>query len=515
MSTSSGWQSLVCLLLGAICLAFGQGHWPHGTMLLCGLVLWIRFVRISRPRVAIPAVVAGNLLVWEWAYAGMVPMPTGIRWGMFAGIAFVFALLLQIDRWVNRRWKSLWATLPLACGWVTFDLLSARVSPGGTWASIAYTYVDDMMISQVASLVGWTGITFVIIWLASTINWIWDRREAGSAGGLRGLVAVVTTLMAIVLFALTRVASIPMGIPVRIACVVAPNTFNDESLEDVFAYTRGIQVPEASTVRARARIQQSMHEHFGVVENAIATDPDFVIWPEANAVMTVAEEASWLDKARELARQHEVFIGMGLVVFHPATPDRTLNKFVLVDSQGELAMEYLKATRVPGSSHQKGDGVLPVVESEFGRLSAAICFDMDFPQVIAQAGRAEVDLFFAPSNDWLEARATHARMARMRGIEQGFVLIRPTKDGTTLIADGMGRTLTSMTLDDNRTGSITMEIPVRSRNTLYAHIGDLFAYLCGIGGLVLMMVARKHSPRDEGGSASRGVRNRHHKVARQ
>ena len=482
-------QSVLLLFAGGLALAFGQGHWPNGVALMVGIVLWIRFFRVAPPWLAVPLIVVANVLVWEWAYSGMVPMPTPIRIGMFSGISFVFALLYLADRWTHQRLDSLLATLVLPCGWAAFDLLSARFSPGGTWASIAYTFVDHTALSQIASLVGWTGVTFVVVWLASTVNWIWDRWDQDPAARRPGWIAVSIVAVAVLGFGIVRLSTGNEGQLVRVACIVAPDTFNDEYLNDLYTYTRGIEVPESSTTRARERIEQSMEEHFNLVENAAAQEPDFILWPEANAVLTLEEESDWIKRAQEMAAEQQVFIGMGLIVFRPGTGKGTFNKFVLVDPTGKVVMDTLKATRVPGSLNAKGDGILPVVESDMGRLSSAICFDMDFPQVIAQAGRAKIDLFIAPSNDWLEVRDIHAQMARMRAIEQGFALVRPTKDGTTVITDSAGRILASLTSPDDRPAMLVADIPVAHRFTLYSLIGDWFGILGGLGFLSIVMIA--------------------------
>lgn len=490
MRDASGWKWL-CFFLGAVALAFGQGHWPNGPALWVGLILWIRFFRLTRPALALPLMAAANVLVWEWAYQGMAPMPTGARLGMFTGIALVLGLLLVADRQVNLRLNSLLATLVLPCGWVAFDLASARLSPGGTWASIAYAFADHAFLIQVASLAGWIGVTFVVVWFASLINWIWDRQPEDAVARRRGVLALVTAAFAVLAFGALRIGVSDEGPLVRVACVVAPNTFNDEYLNDVWAYTRGVDVPGSSTQRARWRIAQSQEEHFQAVQRAVAEKPDFILWPEANAIMTLDEQDAWIQRAREVAVKNDVYLGMGLVVFRPGTGLGTFNKFVLVDPNGEVVMDFLKATRVPGSLNAKGDGVLPVIESELGRISAAICFDMDFPQLIAQAGRAGVDLFLAPSNDWREVRDIHAQMARMRAVEQGFALVRPTKDGTTLITDSTGRTLASATLSDNRTGLLVTELPVEHRFTLYSRIGDSFGLFCGLLFVVLVIAASR------------------------
>ena len=493
IKSSTSFVPLGFLLAGGLALAFGQGHWPNGIALLAGIVLWIRFFRIANPVISIPLVTILNVLVWEWSYYGMVPLPTVARIGMFSGISFVFAILFFTDRWVNKRIKSLSSTLVLPCGWVLFDLVSARFSPGGTWASIAYTYAEFEIFSQVASLAGWTGITFVVVWMASTFNWIWDRWPDQLSEMRRGIVAIGVVLIAVLGFGIFRLSTAKDGHIVRVACIVAPDTFQEGFVDDVWAYTRGVKASEASASRAKARIDASLEEHFGLVQDALKQNPDIVLWPEANAIMTLKEEDARLDRARKLATEHSAMIGMGLIVFRPNTDLGTLNKFVLIDEAGNTIMDTLKATRVPGSLNAKGDGQLPIIESKLGRLSAAICFDMDFPHLIGGVGGANVDLFLAPSNDWLEVKEIHGQMARMRAIEQGFALVRPTKDGKTLMTDSTGRMYASMSADDDRTALLVSEMPVGNRLTLYSMIGDGFGFFCGLlfFSLILMAFLRR------------------------
>ena len=489
MSKSHSWYvPFLFLILGGVALTLGQGHWPNGIALILGLILWIRFFRMVHPAIAIPLAAIANVLVSELAFHGMVPLPTGARIGMFSGISLLFSFLYFADRWVNRRMTSLLATLVLPCGWVAFDLASARFSPGATWASIAYSFTGNDLVIQIASIAGWTGVTFVAVWFASTANWIWDRWQQPAERG-KGLILVAAATVAIFAYGVYRLNTAQDGQVTRIGCIVAPDTFNDEYLNDVWAYTRGVETNDESVARARQRIGQSMEEHFALVESAVAQDAEMVLWPEANAIMTLAEEVAWIERAKQISKDNGVYIGMGLIVFRPGTGERTLNKFVLVDDSGNVVMDLLKATRVPGSGNAKGDGILPTVDSKFGKLSAAICFDMDFPHLIAQASQNRIDMFFAPSNDWKEVRDIHAEMARIRSIEQGFSLLRPTKDGTTIMTDCTGRIYSSVIAEDDRTALLVSEMPVRRRATLYSIIGDSFGFACGLMFVVLIGVA--------------------------
>lgn len=139
-----------------------------------------------------------------------------------------------------------------------------------------------------------------------------------------------------------------------------------------------------------------------------------------------------------------------------------------------------------------GNGELQTIETPYGKLSAVIYWDADFPNTIKQAGLQEVDLLFVPSNDWLEVRDIHANMAAFRAVENGMSIFRQTGAGVSLGTDAYGRTLNRIdTFDepsDNAwSGVQTLTVPVSSANTLYPQIGDAFGtiMLLGLIGLVI------------------------------
>jgi apolipoprotein N-acyltransferase len=142
----------------------------------------------------------------------------------------------------------------------------------------------------------------------------------------------------------------------------------------------------------------------------------------------------------------------------------------------------------------RGDGKLRELDTPYGRLSSIICFDADFPQLLAQAGTADTDLMLDPSNDWHAIDPWHTQMASFRAIEQGFNLIRQTSKGLSAAFDYQGRRLASM--DDYHTTDYAMisEIPSKGVHTVYSRFGDWFAWLCMSGAalLVLQSLRRKH-----------------------
>jgi apolipoprotein N-acyltransferase len=118
------------------------------------------------------------------------------------------------------------------------------------------------------------------------------------------------------------------------------------------------------------------------------------------------------------------------------------------------------------------------VDSPYGRLGAAICFDMDFPGLLKQAGRRETDILLVPSNDWREIDPWHSHMARFRAIEQGFNMVRQASNGLSLASDYQRRVLAAMDhfVTDQR--SLVAYVPGKGVRTVYSRIGDMFSWMC-------------------------------------
>src|SRR6266545_4650172 len=98
-----------------------------------------------------------------------------------------------------------------------------------------------------------------------------------------------------------------------------------------------------------------------------------------------------------------------------------------------------------------------------------------------QAGQTEADVLLAPSLDWPEAMRSHARMATVRAVENGVSLLRPTGDGLSLAVDHQGRVLAAVDSFATEKPAFVTALPSRRVPTVYAAMGDAFAYLCVAG----------------------------------
>jgi apolipoprotein N-acyltransferase len=118
-------------------------------------------------------------------------------------------------------------------------------------------------------------------------------------------------------------------------------------------------------------------------------------------------------------------------------------------------------------------------------MSAGICYETYYPALIRQAGKIGANILFAPSNDVPPFHSSASIMATCRAIENGFSMVRPAGRGISLITDYEGRVLGSQDYFTNKSGIMITTIPTRGVRTIYSRIGDVFAYLC-VAGLVLL-----------------------------
>ena len=134
----------------------------------------------------------------------------------------------------------------------------------------------------------------------------------------------------------------------------------------------------------------------------------------------------------------------------------------------------------------RGDGRLRTLGTPYGRLSSVICFDADFPGLLAQAGALGADIVLDPSNDWRAIDPWHTQMASFRAIEQGVNLVRHTSQGLSAAFDYQGQRLSSMDHYHTADYVLVSEIPTRGVRTVYSLLRDWFAWVCAAIFLILV-----------------------------
>jgi apolipoprotein N-acyltransferase len=215
-----------------------------------------------------------------------------------------------------------------------------------------------------------------------------------------------------------------------------------------------------------------------------------IVWPEASGSVTLLQEdePTLLARASVLARTTGTYLdlGLGVLLQHPVQSSYALDEIILLDPTGRVIWRYQKAHPVPGEPFPAGDGQIPTIQTPYGRISNVICCDDDFPGTIRQAGQAGADLMLVPSNDWREIDPYHTQTSTFRAIENGFSLVNQSSRGLAMTVDYEGNVLAASDYYTNDPQVMVAYIPMQGVHTIYAAIGDVFAWLC-IAGLVGMI----------------------------
>lgn len=469
-------------------------------------IFLLRYVRLS-------GVVAGYLvallcvaLAQTLGLSALSPAPL-----LAVALSSVLCVALDLipyllDRLLHRRLAGLTGTLLLPVTMVGMVWLTTAVGLK-TWNGFAYALHHDVAVLQIVSLTGTSGLIFLGSWVASTLNLAWED-GLGSLQSRRALVTVAVTLVLVYGYGTMRLSGGRTARDsLRVAGIVPPAGPREEMMGAFLpslAEQRPMTDAETSTFRqASGAIIDSL---FFDSEEQARSGAEIVAWSETAAAVFAGEEAETLDRAGRLAAEQGVFLAMGIAVIDddyleklPAGEPFMRNKLVMIRPDGTVAWEYLKTKLVPfameAQSSIAGDGVLRQVETRVGPVGGAICYDLDFPELIRPVGRRGMRLLVAPSNDWPEIKYFHSDLARLRAIENGVSLLRPTSGGLSTAIDPYGRLVGEVDFDREGGIPLVADIPIRDVTTLYPYIGDLFAWLCAVASLLLIAAGWRRARR--------------------
>jgi apolipoprotein N-acyltransferase len=467
------------LIVGLLILCLSNGRWLVPIAIWIGPALVLRGLRGLPLRRAVGFGLLGFTGVFIVQSLGVLNMPPPLSYvigGLIGAIAFV---PYATDRIAAPRLRGLPATLVFPLALCSVEFTTTRLSPYGSFGVIAYAQPDNLSLLQLLSVTGLWGVSFLIAWFASVVNIVWEHRS-----DLRAVRIEASTfgavLLAVIALGQARVALSPQTQTVRIASITASSADNIHFLDYA-----GLPCTTGQCDGGREQAARIQDELLNFSRREALAGARAILWSEDSGIGFKSDEGAFITRGQELARDHNVYLVMAMQTLTPGAP-LVENKAVTIDRFGKIASIYEKARPVPGDPDKAGDGHIFVVPTDFGRLATAICFDLDFPTLIRQVGRASADILFVPASDWREIDPLHARMAVFRGIENGVSIVRQTRRGLSLATDPYGRPLAQMDFFQTPSRVLIANVPVRGIATLYSIWGDIFAWL-GIVGLTVLL----------------------------
>ena len=486
--------SYLWLALAIVLLPFATVRWTIPLAAWLVPIFLLRFVRTQPLLRGMLLLLLATFLVPVFELQGVVPYPGVFYYLTVFGLAVVGILPYLLDRVLARRLGGLLGTLVFPLVVTTMSYLLALVNPStGTFGNLAYTQYGDLPLMQLVSVTGLWGIDFLMSWLASLINWAWEQGFAWPR--VRGGAALYAGLLALVLlFGGVRLALFPaQGSNVRVAGITPSPALIAAANKQVSQNINMEALMSGTETQAQRELIRQAYapvndELFSLSLQEARAGAKIIVWPECGANLLQEDEAALLARASALARTTGTYLDMGLceMLSHPVPSRSMFDEIILLDPSGSVVWRYQKAHPVPGEPFPPGDGKVPTVQTPYGRLSNVICFDADFPGTIRQAGQAGADVLLVPGNDWREIDPLHTQMASFRAIENGFSLVRQVSHGLAMTVDYEGHVLAASDFFTSDPQVMVAYVPMQGVHTIYATIGDLFAWL-SIAGLVVLI----------------------------
>ena len=387
------------------------------------------------------------------------------------GLAAVLAVLtaLPLALVAARRWRSpIAASLVFAVLWCVGELARGRFGVQFPWNPLSLGLTAHDAALQVVALLGTTGASFAIAWLAALAGIAWQ-----GAGRTR-LVAAGLALLLVAGGAgwgsWRLVADLPLATAAELPVVrVVQGNIAQHHKWDPELRQRWFE--------RHLRLSQTPNS-----DAAGLPEPDVVVWPESSVPYSLQDHEQVRELVGSVVRPGGHVV-LGADFYDPTVePPRLHNSVYTVSAAGEIVARYDKVDLVPfgeflpfrnvfgrlglealavGSVDFTAgearatiavDGVLP--------FSPLVCFEAAFAGHATDGSGSARWLVNVTNDAWFGISSgphQHAAMARMRSVETGLPLVRAANTGISLVTDAKGRIVARLPLGDM--GTLDTRLP--------------------------------------------------------
>ena len=387
--------------------------------------------------------------------------------------SLIFAIIMLLTKKMIAKTHSWYAVFAFPLFFTAFEWLLMKFSQDGSASSIAYSQMNFLPIIQIASITGLLGITFVITFIPSAIALGWHfRRERVKWSRL--IFVALLIIVPLFLYGFIRINK-----PSKSDMITAGLIVLDEEMHSL------------SNLNDEAEMIHTGN-YAGEIGKLAEQGAELVVLPERAINVNKATDSATVQILSDRARQDHVAIVAGYTNYKNET---SFNSALTVNAEGLITMDYHKRhlVRVLEDQFVPGDalGLFTFREVQMG---TAICKDLDFPDYSKQYGRSHVAIMTVPAWDFVVDDWLHSRMAIMRGVENGFSMIRTARLGRLTISDPYGRVTAESDCSDGVATFLLGDVPTERIETFYSKQRDWFGWLIifsAAGFLFVILIKRK------------------------
>jgi apolipoprotein N-acyltransferase len=467
--------ALLAAISTAVLVWFGTGLNPRWPLLWFAPLPVLLFASRSSWRgTALTATlswIAGGFNLWH--YLSVVQAPPVARAAIFVIPGLVFAVAVLLFRALLRgdAWWS--ALLALPATWVSAEYLFSLISPHGTGGNLSYSQLNFLPILQFASVTGPWGISFLLLLFPAALATGLHLRDSAPKQALYIVGTGVGVMVLVLSFGAVRLTQPTPDQRVKVGLIASDQPANVDVADEG---------PEAARL---------FRDYAAAAEGLAARGAQVIVLPEKLGVAVDPDTGETDALFQSLADKTKSTIVVGLV--HVSPPIKYNEARVY--APGVPLQSYDKHHMLPPfESKLKPGTTLTLLQEPGGPWGVAICKDMDFTPLSRQYGGAGTGLMLVPAWDFVLDRWEHGHIAVMRGVEDGFSIVRAAKQGYLTVSDDRGRILAETQSDSAPFATLVADVPVAHDTTLYLLLGDWFAWLV-LATLVFTLVRLYRLPR--------------------
>ncbi len=445
----------------------------------------------------------------------MAPTLLLIGFSLVLGLYFgFFGLCVMLVRRATGSTRLALAAAPIL--WTALELAAARIT-SVPWDELGYSQVDGDVARLLAPWTGVYGISFVLVAvnaLLAAALLLMNRSQRLWVWGVFGfLLAALGPVQDV--FVPARVSTTAMAV------LIQPNL--DVGSEDAWPgaawqehMDQFAHLAEEECKTYIAGIPQTGASTGEIVCPPYPTHPDLVAWPESPAPYA-EQDPRFQQGMASVARAAGAPLVVGSLGMDYSAEDRAwrdYNSALIVGTDGARIGRYDKIHLVPFGEYIPFKDLLFFAHKLTGRVAeftrgserqvfhlgghrygVFICYEAVFADEVRQFARLGAEVLVNLSDDgWYgdtSAPWQHLNMARMRAIENRRWILRDTNSGVTAAIDPYGRVRQS--IPRHQTDVLPAEFGFRDDITFYTAHGDVFAWVCAILGIGIVVWALRAS----------------------
>lgn len=467
---------IILLLVGLFFLYFSNGKYYFA---LASWLFPIFILQVSRNEKKIYSFLIIPLLIGivsQFSFWYIFDNPKSVMFYVPFFVGLFTGLLFFIDRLMYPKIKGFTATLIFPLAYTVFDFLSNLYNPFGTTGILGCSQLEFLSFSQLASITGMWGITFMIAWFGSVVSWFIDNYRKTQTTK-RGILIYMSIFLSVLVYGSLRLTMPLENGTVKISGIHKHNKSETSNVYRALYRKDTLGFKEMNTKIIKNSITQTEFE--------AKAGSKIIMWSEGSFAMLKKDEDSIINTFKAIAKQNDIYLIVTPFVFNNGSKPE--NKTLLFSPSGSLVSTHYKFGGNFLEGTIEGNRIIKTNKTAYGNLSSIICWDADFPSTIKQVGKEKTDILFIPSSDWFEVSPIHTTPAVYRGIENGCSMVRQTQDGLSIMTDPRGKTITEMDHFNTTSWTMTGHVPTKRIWALYPIIGDLFGWLSFISLLFFII----------------------------